>query len=166
MAQYCKECGKRLLLIPVRELCSDCELKLNYPDEKPAKPATIYCRLCGGELSPESKFCRYCGQLVLEAPTTIQEANYVDSDYVDSDYVDYDYVDLSPQPAAQTAYQQQEYQQPQPIAQPQPILQPVPQPSPKEDPMEKLAKLKKMVKAGLITEEDYDTKKTEVLSKM
>lgn len=122
----------------------------------PAKPTTIYCRLCGGKLSPESKFCRYCGQPVREAPTKIQE----------TDYVDFDDVDLSPQPTAQIAYQQQEYQQPQPVAQPQPILQPVPRPSPKEDPIEKLAKLKKMVEAGLITEEDYNTKKTEILSKM
>jgi hypothetical protein len=36
----------------------------------------------------------------------------------------------------------------------------------KEDLMETLAKLKKMVEAGLITEEEYNTKKAEILSKM
>jgi len=44
--------------------------------------------------------------------------------------------------------------------------QAVPQQAPKEDPMEQLAKLKKMVEAGLITEEEYNTKKAEILSRM
>jgi hypothetical protein len=44
--------------------------------------------------------------------------------------------------------------------------QPVRQLAPKQDPMEKLAKLKDMVNAGLITEEDYNTKKAEILAKM
>ena len=43
--------------------------------------------------------------------------------------------------------------------------QPVSQPA-QEDPMEKLAKLKKMVEAGMITEDEYNTKKAEILSKM
>jgi hypothetical protein len=51
-------------------------------------------------------------------------------------------------------------------ATPQPVPQPVPQPTPKEDPMEQLNKLKKMVEAGLITEEEYNTKKAEILAKM
>ena len=34
-----------------------------------------------------------------------------------------------------------------------------------EDPMEKLTKLKKMVEAGLITEDEYNTKKAEILAK-
>lgn len=54
-----------------------------------------FCRLCGANLVPESKFCANCGQPVYEAPTTIQET---------------DYVDLRPQSAAQPVYQQQEYQ--------------------------------------------------------
>jgi transitional endoplasmic reticulum ATPase len=41
-----------------------------------------------------------------------------------------------------------------------------PQPTSKEDPAELLTKLKKMVEAGLITEEDYNTKKAEILAKM
>lgn len=44
--------------------------------------------------------------------------------------------------------------------------QPVPQPAPKEDPMEQLTKLKSMVGAGLITEEEYNAKKAEILAKM
>jgi hypothetical protein len=44
--------------------------------------------------------------------------------------------------------------------------QPVPQPAPKEDPMEQLNKLKKMLDAGLITEEEHNTKKAEILAKM
>jgi len=44
--------------------------------------------------------------------------------------------------------------------------QPVPQLASREDPMEKLANLKNMVDAGLITEEEYNTKKGEVLSQM
>ena len=32
-----------------------------------------------------------------------------------------------------------------------------------EDPIEKLAKLKKMLDAGLITQADFDSKKTEIL---
>lgn len=163
MAENCKECGKKLPILPIRDLCPDCEFKLKHPDEKSAKPATIYCRLCAAKLFPESKFCPSCGQPVREAPTTKQETDHVDLT---------DSVDLHPKPTAQTAYQQQEYQphqsasQSQPAAPPQRIPQPVPQPVPKEDPMEKLAKLKKMVEAGLITEEDYNTKKTEILSKM
>jgi len=51
-------------------------------------------------------------------------------------------------------------------ATPQPVYRPVPQPSPKEDPMEQLNKLRKMVDAGLITEEEYNTKKAEILAKM
>lgn len=53
---------------------------------------------------------------------------------------------------------------PQPIAQPAP--RPAPQPATNEDPMEQLNKLKKMVEAGLITEEEYNTKKAEILAKM
>lgn len=59
---------------------------------------TTFCRLCGANLIAESKFCANCGQPIYEAPTTIQET---------------DYVDLRPQSAAQPVYQQQEYQQPQ-----------------------------------------------------
>jgi Short C-terminal domain len=44
--------------------------------------------------------------------------------------------------------------------------QAVPQPALKEDPMEQLAKLKKMLDAGLITEDEYNTKKAEILSRM
>jgi len=44
--------------------------------------------------------------------------------------------------------------------------QPVPQPTSQDDPMEKLAKLKNMVDGGLITEEEYNTKKGEILAKM
>jgi len=51
-------------------------------------------------------------------------------------------------------------------ATPQPVPQPVPQSAPKEDPMEQLNKLKSMVEAGLITEEEYNTKKAEILAKM
>lgn len=66
---------------------------------------TIFCRLCGANLFPDSKFCAKCGQPVYEAPTTIQET---------------DYVDLRPQSATQSVYQQQgyyqqEYQQPQAV---------------------------------------------------
>jgi hypothetical protein len=49
---------------------------------------------------------------------------------------------------------------------PQSVPQPIPQPTPKEDPMEELNKLKKMVEAGLITEEEYNIKKAEILAKM
>jgi hypothetical protein len=59
-------------------------------------------------------------------------------------------------------YQQMVNSRPSEPATPQPVLQPVS----KEDPMEKLAKLKKMVNAGLITEEDYNTKKAEILARM
>ena len=51
-------------------------------------------------------------------------------------------------------------------ATPQPVAQPVPQPTSKEDPMEQLNKLKKMLDAGLITEEEHNTKKAEILAKM
>jgi hypothetical protein len=44
--------------------------------------------------------------------------------------------------------------------------QPVPRPAPQGDSMEQLTKLKSMFEAGLITEEEYNTKKTEILSKM
>jgi len=44
--------------------------------------------------------------------------------------------------------------------------QAAPQQVPEEDPMELLTKLKKMVEAGLITEEEYNTKKAEILSRM
>jgi Short C-terminal domain len=44
--------------------------------------------------------------------------------------------------------------------------QPVPKPTSQDDPMEKLAKLKNLVDAGLITKEEYDTKKGEILAKM
>ena len=40
------------------------------------------------------------------------------------------------------------------------------QTSPKEDPIEVLGKLKQLLDAGLITEDDYNAKKTEVLSRM
>jgi protein-arginine kinase activator protein McsA len=40
-----------------------------------------------------------------------------------------------------------------------------PKPAPREDPMERLAKLKEMVEAGLITVEEYNTKKAEILAK-
>lgn len=36
---------------------------------------------------------------------------------------------------------------------------------PREDPMEQLAKSKEMVEAGLITVEEYNTKKAEILAK-
>jgi len=49
---------------------------------------------------------------------------------------------------------------------PQPVPQAIPQAAPQEDPVEALAKLKKMVEAELITEEEYNTKKAEILSKM
>jgi hypothetical protein len=39
-------------------------------------------------------------------------------------------------------------------------------PAPKEDPLEKLTKLKSMLDAGLITEEEYSTKKADILSRM
>jgi hypothetical protein len=51
-------------------------------------------------------------------------------------------------------------------ATPQSVVEQVSQPAPKEDPMEQLNKLKKMVEAGLITEEEYNTKKAEILAKM
>jgi Bacterial PH domain/Short C-terminal domain len=44
--------------------------------------------------------------------------------------------------------------------------QPVPQPAPQQDPMGQLTKLKSMVDAGLITEEEYNTKKAEILANM
>ena len=44
--------------------------------------------------------------------------------------------------------------------------QAAPQQVPEEDPMELLTKLKKMVEAGLITEEEYNAKKVEILSRM
>jgi len=44
--------------------------------------------------------------------------------------------------------------------------QAAPQQVPEEDPMELLSKLKKMAEAGLITEEEYNTKKAEILSRM
>jgi Bacterial PH domain/Short C-terminal domain len=49
---------------------------------------------------------------------------------------------------------------------PQPVPQASPQAAPQEDPMETLAKLKKMVEAELITEEEYNAKKAEILAKM
>ncbi len=58
--------------------------------------ATTFCRHCGAKLIAESKFCANCGQPIYEAPTTIQET---------------DYVDLMSQLAAQPVYQQQEYYQ-------------------------------------------------------
>jgi Short C-terminal domain len=156
----CKSCGtifEYYVLGGVKDFCPNCsEFELIYADEKPTKPATVYCRLCGGKLFPPSKFCPCCGEIICEVPTATQE----------TDYADFDNVNSSLQPAAQVEYQQHEYQQPQPAAQPQLIPQAVPQPDPLEDPIEKLAKLKKMVDAGLITEEDYNTKKTEILSKM
>jgi TM2 domain-containing membrane protein YozV len=66
---------------------------------------TTFCRLCGANLVPQSKFCANCGQPVLEA-STIQET---------------DYVDLRSQSAAQPVYQQQEYDQPE-YQQPQPAI--------------------------------------------
>lgn len=59
-------------------------------------------------------------------------------------------------------YQQMVKARPSEPLTPQPVLRP----ASKEDPMEKLAKLKNMVNAGLITEEDYNTKKAEILAKM
>jgi len=44
--------------------------------------------------------------------------------------------------------------------------QAAPQQASTEDPVEQLAKLKKMVEAGLITEEEYNTKKAEILARM
>src|SRR5665647_2498137 len=35
MANYCRECGRRLPILPVKNLCSDCEFKVKYPDRKP-----------------------------------------------------------------------------------------------------------------------------------
>jgi Short C-terminal domain len=40
-----------------------------------------------------------------------------------------------------------------------------PKPAPKEDLMGQLAKLKKKVEIGLITKEEYNTRKTEILAK-
>jgi TM2 domain-containing membrane protein YozV len=60
-----------------------------------------FCRLCGANLISDSKFCAKCGQPVYEAPTTIQETDYVDLSH------------YAAKPAAQPVYQQQEYQQPQ-----------------------------------------------------
>lgn len=51
-------------------------------------------------------------------------------------------------------------------ATPQAAPQAAPKAAPQEDPMETLAKLKKMVEAGLITKDEYNTKKAEILSKM
>jgi|BarGraNGADG00212_2_1021979.scaffolds.fasta_scaffold65777_1 TM2 domain-containing membrane protein YozV len=60
-----------------------------------------FCRLCGANLISDSKFCAKCGQPVYEAPTTIQETDYVDSSH------------YATKSAAKPVYQQQEYQQPQ-----------------------------------------------------
>jgi hypothetical protein len=46
-----------------------------------------------------------------------------------------------------------------------PTPQATPAPS-KEDPLEQLTKLKKMLDAGLITEDEYSTKKADILSRM
>lgn len=40
-----------------------------------------------------------------------------------------------------------------------------PPPAPQEDPMEKLKKLKSMMEAGLITQQEYETKKADILSR-
>ena len=48
MAQNCKECGKRLPILPIRDLCPDCEFTL-YPDGKPATPSK-FCNQCGATL--------------------------------------------------------------------------------------------------------------------
>jgi len=58
-----------------------------------------FCRLCGANLISDSKFCAKCGQPVYEAPTTIQETDYVDSSH------------YATKSAAQPVYQQQEYYQ-------------------------------------------------------
>lgn len=47
-----------------------------------------------------------------------------------------------------------------------PSAPPVPSTPPQEDPVQKLTQLKAMMDAGLITPEEYDTKKTEILSRM
>jgi hypothetical protein len=44
--------------------------------------------------------------------------------------------------------------------------QPQQQAAPAEDPVEKLAKLKKMLDADLITQEEYDAKKQDILAQM
>jgi TM2 domain-containing membrane protein YozV len=83
----------------------------------------IFCRLCGANLFPDSKFCASCGQPVHEAPTTIQETDFVDLSHYEA------------KPAAQPVYEQPTvyeppqaiahpvYEQPQPAAQPQPTTQ-------------------------------------------
>jgi len=49
----------------------------------------------------------------------------------------------------------------------QPVAQPAPAPAPAaDDPMETLMKLKKMLDAGLISQDQYDAKSNEILSKM
>lgn len=47
-----------------------------------------------------------------------------------------------------------------------PSAPPAPSTPPQEDPVQKLTQLKAMMDAGLITPEEYDTKKTEILSRM
>jgi hypothetical protein len=44
--------------------------------------------------------------------------------------------------------------------------QPAQPTAPKDDPLEKLSQLKKMLDAGLITQQEYDTKKADLLSRM
>jgi uncharacterized Zn finger protein (UPF0148 family) len=95
-----------------------------------------FCRLCGANLFPDSKFCANCGKPIYEAPTTTQETDYVDlSRYVakpaaqpayqqqeyqrqQQEYYQQGY--QTPQSVAQTTYPQQEYYQPPLAAQPQP----------------------------------------------
>src|SRR5665647_1682470 len=68
MAEHCKECGKRLPILPIKDLCSDCEfdskssagMSLKQGAEKPIK----YCINCGSRMSEGAKLCTNCGKLV------------------------------------------------------------------------------------------------------
>ncbi len=60
----------------------------------------------------------------------------------------------------------QAMQQSQPLAASQHALPPAHTPSPTEDPVEVLGKLKTMLDRGLISQAEYDAKKTEIMSRM
>jgi membrane protease subunit (stomatin/prohibitin family) len=51
-------------------------------------------------------------------------------------------------------------------SQPQPQAQPTPQAAPQDDPVAKLKQLKEMLDGGLITQEQYDEKRKDILSRM
>ena len=190
MAQNCKECGKRLSILPSRDFCPDCEFTL-YPDGKPVTPSK-FCNQCGATLEHSlfgEGYCPRCREV--EKQKAEQDRIRAEYDRVrvasfnsQGEYNGWlqragpsiEIIDTTASPRRGLLYSgtihkttftvTYKLRKPTQPAQPQVAAPMPPQRPPAIDIPEQIEKLGKLKEHGLLTEDEFQSKKQELLSRL